>query len=132
MRTRGSAAQQTHIFDAVLQTIPDHTIAPINESWDAVVAPDQPSSVALFATLEHKAQASVVALAFHAIESASLALEAHSLRLAQTDPIDRLIGPGRQRLGHCGIDVIGNPTAIGLFGKGMQGILREVVLLSQA
>lgn len=39
-----------------------------------------------------------------------------------------LIGPRRERLGHRGVEMIGDPGATGFFGIGMQIVFREAIL----
>src|SRR5260370_17281720 len=104
---------------------------PVDEGKGAVLGPDEPPLVTLFWWLQHEPHPGIVALALDAIQATSLALEADTFGLAETDLISRLIGAGRQRLGGDGIDVVSNPGTIGTLSEVMQGILRETVVLPE-
>ena len=83
-------------------------------------SPDEPARIAFFWRLEDKAQALFVALALHAVQSTSLALEAYRSRLPETHAIDRLIGTSSELLGGIAVKMISNPGRSGFSCIGMQ------------
>jgi len=53
---------QAGIFDAVLEAVLDHGIAPVDQSGKLILLPDEISLVALLRFLQHKTQTGIVAL----------------------------------------------------------------------
>src|SRR5215469_9758434 len=108
----------------------DERITPVDEGRDHLLVPDEKAPITGIG-VEHKAQADIVAFALHAVDPAASAPEAYPFGAPYTDAIDRLIGPGGQRLRHGRIDVVGNPGDAGTFGMLVQFVFRKVMLLAQ-
>jgi hypothetical protein len=92
-RTTGWALDQTGIFDAMGQSIGDHWVLPVDEGGKPVVLPQEIPTIALLRRLKHEAQPGIVALVLHAREAPSSALEADSVGLPQTHPVEGTISP---------------------------------------
>src|SRR6266566_5907681 len=108
----------------------DHRIAPVNDGRDNLPVPDQKAAIAI-ARVKDKTQPHIVALALDAIDPPSFAAKAYPPGFAHTDTINGLIGPARQGLSHCAIDMIGDPRASCAFGILMQLVFRKVMLFAQ-
>jgi len=108
-----------------------HGIIPVDEGRELIVLPDQEALMPLFGLLEHEAQSCIVALILDAGEAASPTLETDPASFPQADPIERVVCPGRERLGEHRIQVVSDPGDACRGGKGVQPILREAVPLPQ-
>ena len=86
-----------------------HRIMPIDNGRDDLSIPDQKAAIARIG-IEHEAHPDIVALALHAINAASLAPKPNPFSLPDADAISGLIGPCGESLGHCTIDVVGDPA----------------------
>jgi hypothetical protein len=106
----GLANHQSGVFDRVCQPVGHHGILPIDERGDLVVLPHQIPGVALLGRLEHEAQSGIIALVLDAGEASSSTLEAHPVRLAQTDSVERAIGACGQRLRQHRIHMVAGPA----------------------
>jgi hypothetical protein len=123
--------EQTHIFDAMLQSILDHRVLPINQGAQSVVFPDQSALIPFCWRLEHETQARIGALVFETGKSASPTLKAHAPSLAHTDAIEGAVGAGGERLSQHRIQVLGHPRDPQVSCEPVKGVLGEAVALPQ-
>jgi hypothetical protein len=125
----GPTPQQAYKLDGVIQAMFDDGIVPVNLGLDAVLLEEEKTLVACFWSLEHKAQALFVGLAFQTVQAT--ALKAHLLGLPETDAISRLVGTGSELLCRIAVDVVSNPSGSGRRRRSMESLFREAILLSQ-
>ncbi len=55
--------EQAHVLDALLQSVVDHLVLPVDQGRDPLAVPNQPTLVAFGSRLQVKAQARGVGLA---------------------------------------------------------------------
>lgn|GEM_PF-2609322 len=108
---------QAHILDALLQSVVDHFVFPLDQGRDLVAVPTEPALVALRTRLQVKAQSRGVGLALDSVQTSSFAPIAHPTSLAHADPIGRLVGAAGQLLRHEAVDVLGEPAGTQAFGR---------------
>jgi hypothetical protein len=105
---RSFAADQAYILDLVAHTMLHDRIAPIDDGRNDLCIPDQKAAIARIG-VKHKAHADIVALAFDAINATPLAAKPDPFGPPDADAISGLIGPCGESLGHCTLDVVGDP-----------------------
>jgi hypothetical protein len=128
----GWLAQQAHVLDALLQSVVDDFVLPVDQGRDLLAVPTEPALVAVCTRLQLKAQARGVGLAFDRVQASTFAAKAHPPCLAHADPIGRLVGPTRQLLGHEAVDVRSRPAGAQVFGRLVQAVCGEPILRAQA
>src|SRR6266581_303578 len=104
---------------------------PVDDGGDHLFIPEEKAAISGI-WVEHKAHPDIVAFAFHTVDPAPSAPEAHPFGFADADPIDGLIGAGGKGLSHCTLDVVGDPGDTGTFGVGVQIVFGKVMLAAQA
>ena len=113
-------ADEADVLDAMLKTVLDHGIIPVDASRKAILLPHEPACIPFFGRLEDKANACLVALAFHTVQSTPMTLEAYPSGLPETDSIGSLIGTSRQFLSGIAIKMVSNPACSGTRGVGIE------------
>jgi len=113
----GALAQQAHVLDALLQSVVDHLVLPVDQGRDPLAVPTEPALVAVSSRLQVEAQPRGVCLALDRVQASTFAAKAHPAGLAHADPIGRLVGPTRQLLGHEAVDVLSEPAGAQAFGR---------------
>src|SRR5207247_3451081 len=96
LRTGGLASDEPCILDAMLQAVFYDGVVPVNDGWEAVIAPHQTAGVAFLGSLQDKAQPGIIALVLHTIQAAPCTFEAHLLGLPHAHAIDSVIGAAGQ------------------------------------
>ena len=124
--------EQTYVLDALLQSVVDHLVLPVDQDRDLLAVPTEPALVAVRTLLQVKAQPRGVGLALDRVQAATFAAKAHPAGLAHADPIGRLVGAARQLLGHEAVDVLGEPAGAQAFGRLVQAVFGEAILRAQA
>ena len=124
--------EQTYVLDALLQSVVDRLVLPVNQDRDLLAVPTEPAQVAFGSLLQVKAQPRSVGLALDRVQAATFAAKAHPASLAHADPIGCLIGAAGQLLGHEAVDVLGEPTGAQALGRLVQAVFGEPILRAQA
>jgi hypothetical protein len=108
--TAGAATDQTSVLDRLIQAVLDDRIVSVDDRFELILLPKQIAPVACFWRLDHKTEPRIVALILDAGQAPSPAAKAHPLPVSQTDPVERLISPRRERLSQDRIQVLDQPT----------------------
>src|SRR6266849_2303350 len=91
----GSLTEQAHVLDALLQSVVDHLVLPVDQGRDLLAVPTEPALVALRSRLQLEAQPRGVGLALDGVQASSFAAKEHAPGLTYADAIGRLGGPTR-------------------------------------
>jgi hypothetical protein len=127
----GWLAQQAHVLDALLESVVDHLVLPVDQGRDPLAVPTEPALGAVRSRLQVEAQARGVGLALHRVQASTLAAKAHPAGLTYADAIGRLVGPTRQLLGHEAVDMGSQPAGAQALGRLVQAVFREAIARAQ-
>ena len=122
---------QAHILDALLQSVVDHFVFPLDQGRDLVAVPTEPALVAVRTRLHEKAQPRAVGLPLDRVQTSTFATKAHPSSLANTHPIGCLVGAASQLLRHEAVDVLSEPAGTQAFGRLVKAEFGEAVLRAQ-
>ena len=122
---------QAHILDALLQSVVDHFVFPLDQGRDLVAVPTEPALVAVRTRLHEKAQPRAVGLPLDRVQTSTFATKAHPSSLANTHPIGCLVGAAGQLLRHEAVDVLSEPAGTQAFGRLVKAEFGEAVLRAQ-